>query len=121
MATLIKFEELGCWQAARKFNTNIFLTLDTVSLNNHWALKNQLSSASLSIMNNIAEGFGRFHLKDRIRFFNIAHASCNEVKSMLYLIEDLGYFPEKRLSVLKKELLDTQKQLLGFIRYLKSL
>jgi len=42
-------------------------------------------------MNNIAEGFERGSGKDFARFLDIAKASCGEVRSMLYLADDLGY------------------------------
>lgn len=46
-------------------------------------------------MNNIAEGFSRFTTKDTIQFFNIAIASLNEVRSMIYLAHDLKYIPQE--------------------------
>ncbi|MBX3458957.1 MAG: four helix bundle protein [Planctomycetes bacterium] len=52
-------------------------------------MKDQLTRASLSIMNNIAEGFGRHSSKDFARFLGIAKASAIEVQSMLYVLLDL--------------------------------
>ena len=46
-------------------------------------------------MNNIAEGFTRFSTKDTIQFMNIAVASLSEVRSMIYLAQDLGYISEE--------------------------
>ena len=42
-------------------------------------------------MNNIAEGFERRTDQDFARFLHIAKGSNGEVRSMLYLAEDLGY------------------------------
>ncbi len=117
---IYKFEELDCWVSARNFNINIFSLLDQKKLSNHWPIHNQLASASLSIMNNIAEGYGRIGIKDRIKFFNYSHASCNEVKSMLYLINELEYITKEEFTKLKTQLELTQKLTLGYIRYLNN-
>jgi four helix bundle protein len=115
-----KFENLECCKSAYQFNIDTFSMLDKNILNNHWSLRNQLSRASLSIMNNIAEGYGRFGDKDKIRFFNISHSSCNEVKSMLYLINGLQYINPTEFTKLFEELELSQKLILGYIRYLNK-
>ncbi len=115
-----KFEELECWKSALDTNLNIFSLLDQKKLNNHWCIHNQLASACLSIMNNIAEGYGRIGIKDRIKFFNYSHASCNEVKSMLYLINELEYITKEEFAILNTQLELTQKLTLGYIRYLNN-
>jgi four helix bundle protein len=119
-AMINRFEDLECWKSARDFNLGIFNLLDQNKFKNNWAIHNQLSRASLSIMNNVAEGFGRYGNNDKIKFFNISHASCNEVKSMLYLISGMKYISDTEFIHLKSQLEITQKQILGFIRYLNS-
>jgi four helix bundle protein len=42
-------------------------------------------------MNNIAEGFERHSAAEFAHLLNIAKGSCGEVRSMLYLAEDLQY------------------------------
>ncbi len=59
--------------------------------NNDWGFKDQIQRASISIMNNIAEGFDSGSDAKFINYLNIAKGSCSEVRSMLYLCEDLGY------------------------------
>lgn len=117
---IYRFEDLECWKSAMDFNIHIFTLLDKNKFNNHWVIQNQLSRASLSIMNNVAEGFGRFGDKDKIRFFNISYASCNEVKSMLYLINGMRYIKNEEFQSLKTQLEKTEKLILGFIRYLNN-
>jgi four helix bundle protein len=55
------------------------------------APKDQLRRAALSVMNNVAEGFARFSPKEFILFLNYAFSSAAEVKSILYVCEDLTY------------------------------
>ena len=84
-----------------------------------FGLRDQLRRASVSIMNNIAEGFARFSFKEKVRYFEIAQSSANEVKSMLYLIEDLSYVELKTLEVLHQKVDVCQKQIWGLIKYLR--
>jgi four helix bundle protein len=48
----------------------------------------QLQAAAVSIMSNIAEGFERTHLQEKIQFYNVARGSTGEVRSLLYVVED---------------------------------
>lgn len=56
-----------------------------------YGFKDQIQRVAVSIMNNIAEGFESGPDAKFINFLNIAKGSCSEVKSMLYLCEDLDY------------------------------
>jgi hypothetical protein len=71
-------------------------------------------------MSNIAEGFGRFHKKEFIRFLYIAEGSAVELESQLYITLDLDYINEKQFSELRKSISSTQQTLLGLIRYLRN-
>ncbi|MEL7223135.1 MAG: four helix bundle protein, partial [Bacteroidota bacterium] len=82
-------------------------------------LKDQIRRASLSIMNNIAEGFTRFSSKEKVRFFEIAQSSASEVKSMFYLMEDLEYMEAEQAENFRNDVDQCQKQIWGLIKYLK--
>ncbi|RME94615.1 MAG: four helix bundle protein, partial [Bacteroidetes bacterium] len=59
--------------------------MENAALNRDFAAKDQLRRATISIMNNIAEGFTRFSVKETVRFLEIAQSSGAEATSMLYL------------------------------------
>ena len=63
-------------------------------------LRSQIRRASISIMANIAEGFGRRSDKEFANFLNIAHGSATEVQSHLYVALDLGYLENDNFKVL---------------------
>jgi four helix bundle protein len=68
MPKVERFEELNCWKAARILVKEVYMTCDTGVLSKDFDTRSQLKRASLSIMNNIAEGFGRFSNREFIRF-----------------------------------------------------
>lgn len=65
-----------------------------------WGFRDQIQRASVSIMNNIAEGSESGSDAKFVNFLNIAKGSCSEVRSMLYLCEDLSLCTsEERVSL----------------------
>lgn len=86
-----RFEDLRCWQESRELVTQIYQITSTGPLSKDFALKNQIRRATISVMNNIAEGFSRLGDREKIYFFNVAQSSATEVQSMMYLLEDLNY------------------------------
>lgn len=118
MAKIEKFEDLQCWQEARILCRLIFLLEGPITRD--FGLKDQIRRAGVSVMNNIAEGFGRYSNLDTIRFLNFAQSSASEVKSMLYLLEDLKYLSPEKAEALHLQVDHTRNKILGFIRYLKN-
>ncbi len=90
--TIQKFEDLVVWQLSRELVKEIYQILKD---NKDYDFKSQIQRATISVMNNIAEGFDRGKAakdnKQFLNFLNIAYGSCGEVKSMLYVAEDLEY------------------------------
>jgi len=78
MATIRKFEDLIIWQIARQLNKEIIELIKTTELNRDFGLKDQIMRSSESVMNNIAEGFGRASKLEFIQFLSIARGSTNE-------------------------------------------
>ena len=115
-----KFEDIECWQIARKLVKNIYeMTNKHTKLSKDYSLKDQIQRAAVSIMNNIAEGFDRYSNKEFINFLNIAKGSAAEVKSLLYVLCDLNFislknFEEKleKVNILSKQI----NALIGYTR-----
>ena len=88
--------------------------------NRDFGFKDQIQRTSVSIMNNIAEGFESGSDARFINFLNIAKGSCSEVKSMLYLCEDLGYCSNEQREALYSQLSNISSGIYKFIEYLKN-
>jgi len=70
-------------------------------------------------MNNIAEGFERSTDKEFARFLDIAKASCGEVRSMLYLAEDLNYIDTKTSEDLRDKAVSISKGISALSKHLR--
>jgi four helix bundle protein len=81
-----RFEDLRVWQDARNMVKDIYAITEVVS---DRSFKDQIRRAAVSVMNNIAEGSESGSDASFTKFLHIAKGSCGEVRSMLYLLEDL--------------------------------
>ncbi|HAF22273.1 MAG TPA: four helix bundle protein [Blastocatellia bacterium] len=91
MATFKRFEDIQAWQKARRLTSRIYNVTASERFAQDFGLRNQIQRASVSVMANIAEGFGRHSDKDFANFLSMAHASVSEVQSHLYVALDLSY------------------------------
>lgn len=112
-----KLEELRIWIDARSFVVDIYKMM---SENRDYGFRDQIQRASVSIMNNIAEGFEYNSDPVYIRYLNIAKGSCSEVKSMLYLCEDLGYCSQEQRLQLHAQLMSISSGIYKMIQYLSK-
>lgn len=111
------FEELEAWRKARELNRQVF---NKFNLLKDFGFKDQIQRASLSVMNNIAEGFDRHSQKEFRRFLLFSRGSCGEVRSMLYLAQDFGYLSEEGYNTLINLNQETGKLISGLIKSLNS-
>jgi four helix bundle protein len=90
--TVDRFEDLRIWQNARVQANNIYDSFGYDSPSGRvFGYRDQIQRCSVSVMNNIAEGFERKSDPDFARFLDIAKGSNGEIRSMLYLAEDRSY------------------------------
>jgi four helix bundle protein len=83
-----------------------------------FSFRDQIRRASVSIMNNIAEGFERRTNKELINFLFIAKGSCAEVRSMLYLALELKYITKSKFDEWYLLSVEISKMLSGLIKTL---
>ena len=82
-----QFEQLPVWQAALEIALKVFEFTDKADFRGFGDTKNQLERATVSISNNIAEGFERGANTELIYFLYISKGSAGECRSMLRLCE----------------------------------
>ena len=82
------FEDLESWQQARQMTKQIYALTRNEKIARDYGLCSQIQRAGVSAMSNVAEGFERQHVPEKLQFYNVAHASTAEVRSLTYVIED---------------------------------
>ncbi|MBT6113224.1 MAG: four helix bundle protein [Candidatus Marinimicrobia bacterium] len=110
-----QFEDIIAWQKSRDLTVTLYQIFKD---NRDFGFKDQIQRASVSIMNNIAEGFERGSDADFRRFLFIAKASCGEVRSMLYLAKEFKYVTDSEYSHLSNNAIEISKAISGFIKVL---
>lgn len=120
MSKLTRFEELSCWKNSRHLLKEIYALANNGELKRDFGLRDQVQRAAVSIMTNIAEGFARYHRKETIRFLDYAQSSASEIRSLLYVIEDLGYCDSEKAEQLRADTIEISKMVLGLIKHIKS-
>ena len=99
-----RFEDLPVWQSAMDLADRIYDFVENAAFTGQGDLRNQLQRASLSISNNVAEGFERGTTTELINFLYIARGSAGEVRSMLCFIERRKRHFGSHISNLKSEI-----------------
>lgn len=110
-----KFEDITAWQKSRELTIALYGVFSSCK---DFSFKNQIERASVSIMNNIAEGFERQTNKEFRNFLYIAKGSCGEVRSMLSLALDFKYVNNTVYHDLNEKCLEISRILSGFIKTL---
>ena len=90
-----RFEDIIAWRKAKELTILIY---DHFADSRDFGFKDQIQRASVSIMNNIAEGYERKSNNEFRQFLYIAKGSCGEVRSMLLLAEELNKIDKKQIS-----------------------
>ena len=120
MSKVTRFEDLRCWMAARELVRLVYSLSESGKLSKDFGTKDQIKRAALSVMNNIAEGFGRYSNKEFIRYLEISQSSATEVLSITYVLEDLDLIPKEDIQLIRDKAQDVRIQTLAFIKYLKN-
>lgn len=120
MATIRKFEDIECWQLARSLFFDIHMIAVAGAFSKDYALKDQIRRSSGSIMDNIAEGFGRDGSKEFIQFLSYSKGSAAEVQSQLYRALDCSYIDTETFNTLYTQTNNIIGKLTNLIKYLTS-
>jgi four helix bundle protein len=121
MPTINKFEELEIWKNARELCKDI---QDLINKNERflkdYALRDQISRSTGSIMDNIAEGFGRGGNKEFHNFLSYSMGSCLEAKSQIYRAFDFHYIDQIDKDRMIESIDTLSFKIIAFMRYLRK-
>lgn len=108
---LQNFEDLEVWRESQNLAVTIYKLTKGFPSEEKFGLTNQLRRAASSISANIAEGFGRQSMKDKLHFYTISYGSLLEVKSFILLAERLEFISDEVVQVAIGQIVSCQKLL----------
>ena len=118
MATFQKFEDLIAWQKAREINKLVHLITCRPGFAREFKFKDQVNRSSGSVMDNIAEGFGRKGNTEFRNFLTIANGSLMELKSQMYRANDMNLISNEELGEIAEKISEVAKIMHGLILHL---
>ena len=107
------FFDLRVYQEAKELVKSVYAFLDKFPKYETYALGDQLRRAVTSVPSNIAEGSGRFSVKEKIHFIEIAYGSLTEALCQLDIAHDLNYITDEEFTNEKERINIIGKQLSG--------
>ncbi len=120
MSGFQRFEEIEAWQKARELTKYIYALSNDSQFARDFGLRDQIRRASVSIMSNIAEGFGRGGNKEFIQFLSIAKGSTSEVQAQIYVALDANYITREQFQQIFELTKSIGNMIGGLIRYLSK-
>ena len=112
------FEDLKAWQLARRLMIECHQLADALPAVERYDLASQIRRSSKSVMANIAEGYGRYHYLDSLRFYYFARGSLDETINHIITAHDLRYINDHRYQEVYDLGRETERTLNGYIAYI---
>ena len=119
MAGKKKLDQLDVWMNSREHVQRIYRLTSASPCLRDYAFCSHIRSAAISIMANIAEGYGRSSDKDFARFLDIARGSALEVQSLICVGVDAGYVGQEAFDELTDALVHIVAQITSLSQYLR--
>lgn len=114
------FEALETYKLSREFRKAMYGVSRRLPTFEKFELASQIRRAAVSLTNNIAEGHGRFHYLEQIRFTLIARGSLEELIDDLNICEDESYLAAPEIADLKQKAWHIHRVMAGYLRYLRE-
>ena len=114
------FYNLEAWQKAHQLVLDIYKITKGFPKEELFGVTNQIRRAVSSITANIAEGFERYHFKDKIKFYYQSRGSAAEVQNFLILAKDLNYIDDECFKNLMDKTTIAGQMINGLIRSINN-
>lgn len=101
------------WQKAKALSVQVYRVTGAGPFARDLGLRTQMQRAAVSVMSNVAEGFDRNSRAEFARFLAIARGSAGEVRSQVYLAQELGYIDDQTSRALLGACVEITRMLVG--------
>ena len=113
------FEDLECYKAALEVMLAMHDFAKALPREETYDLAPQVRRSSKAISANIAEGYGRYHYLDSLRFYSIARGELNETLAHLINARVLGYINQERFEPIYFLIRKAEAILNGYMNYVR--
>ncbi|MGB7622238.1 MAG: four helix bundle protein [Terriglobia bacterium] len=120
MTKIERFEDIEAWKRARELVSDIYRINSTGKFNRDFSLRDQMRSACISILSNIAEGFERGGNREFLQFLAFAKGSAGELRAQLYIAVDQQYIAPDEFDKIAGKITEVSRMLSGLMKYLQS-
>ncbi len=116
----MEFWELDAWKKSHTLVLDVYSVTKSFPREERFSVTDQIRRAASSVTANIAEGFERYHFKDKTRFYYQARGSAAEVQNFIVLARDLSYIDSQTCMRIGKHATECKKLINGLIRSTKK-
>ncbi|MBO4593718.1 MAG: four helix bundle protein [Bacteroidaceae bacterium] len=114
------FKDIVAWQKAHQLVLNVYKATANFPEYEKFSLASQFQRAVVSIPANIAEGYRKDGIGDKLRFLNISQGSLEECRYYVILSKDLGYISEDLYNNLTENIEETSKLLNAYYAAIRA-
>ncbi len=115
-----RFTDLKAWQASRQLVKSAYQLTENFPRTEQFGLTSQMRRAAISVASNIAEGFRRTSMRDKLHFYVMAHGSLTELENQIILAEDLNFIEHKDFLLLEDLSLEADRLVSGLVKATKE-
>lgn len=114
------FTDLNAWKEAHKLSIKVYTITEKFPPKETFSLIDQMRRCSVSISSNIAEGFSRQGVKEKLQFYYTSKGSLTELQNQLLIARDINYLAKNQFEEIAKQTIIVSKLLTGLIKSLKK-
>ena len=114
------FEDLRFYRQALDFVRMAYALAKTFPPEERYNMADQIRRSAISITNNIAESYGRFHFADKLRFLYVARGSLEETLSIFITARVVGYCDEATVNTARQLAHSINRGLNGYVTYIRK-
>lgn len=117
---LKNYKELKVWQKSYALCLKVYKATRAFPNEEKFGLTSRIRRAVVSVVSNIAEGYGRKTTADYVRSLYISYGSLCELETQVMLAGDLNYIANGAKLDLKADIAETERMLKSLIRSLEE-
>jgi four helix bundle protein len=114
-----RLDDFELYRAAREFRKKAYLLIRQLPRTERFSLDPQMRRAAVSVTNNVAEGHGRWHYQENLRFCRMARGSIDELLDDLNVCTDEQYGDQKLVEELRADAYSLIGRLNSYMGYLR--